>query len=382
MNYSIACPVQFGSGAISQLSNVLGGLGCKHVMFVTDNFVSSQSWYADCKTKLEQANIKVSQYNQCLPDPPDYTIVEIAKQARELMVDGLVAIGGGSVMDAAKGANILINNPGTPADYYFVPPENQKQGFPLVCIPTTAGTGSESTMYSIITDTKNNEKNVLIHPATVAIVDPELTLTAPPSVTANTGMDIFAHSIEAVTAGMRNPYSEALALDSIRRVVKYLPIAVATGSDIEARENLAAASNLAGIAFNSSSTHIGHGIAHVLGVKYHIPHGIGCAMASPETLRWTAEFLPREVKLIGEAMGLTFKGSEDNAEIGKKVADAVLELMAKVGIPPLSKFCKSEEEAVSISGMILADPNVSRCPIPIDLRTIKEIMARIYSAQR
>lgn len=382
MNYGIACPVQFGTGAISQLNNVVTGFGCKHVMFITDDFVSNQMWYANCKTKLEQANIKVSEYKKCLPDPPDYTLVEIADQARALNVDGFVAIGGGSVMDAAKGVNILINNPGGPENYYFVPPEAVNKGLPLVCIPTTAGTGSESTMYSVVTDTKNNEKNILIHSATVALVDPELTVTAPPSVTANTGMDIFAHSIEAITAGMRNPYSEALALDSIRRVVKYLPVAVASGSDMEARENLAAASNLAGIAFNSSSTHLGHGIAHVLGVKYHIPHGIGCALAAPETLRWAADYLPREVKLIGEAMGLIFEGTEDSAEIGKTVADAVLELIAKIGIPSLSEFCKSEEEAISVSGMILADPNISRCPIPIDLRTIKEVMARIYHVQR
>ncbi len=379
--YNMSAPVLFGTGTVTQVGGTTASLGCKHVLLLTDEFVYTQPCYKSCKESLEKAGIKVDEYHKCLPEPPDFVVEEVALLAMECGVDGFVAIGGGSVMDTAKGADLLLNNPGPIENLYLINYELLKPTFPLICVPTTAGTGSECTVFSVITDTKNHVKTILFSPAKMAVVDPALSSSAPASITASTGMDVFAHCIEAVTSKMRSAYTEALALEGICRVVKWLPVAVDNGDNMEARENMSAASNLGGIAINNAYTHLGHGIAHVLGVSLHIPHGVACAMAAPEVLIWSAEYLPEKVLRIGKAMGIDFRGDESPKEIGIKTADKTRELMVKIGIPKLSEYCASEEEAVRYAAMVLGDPQLATTPVPIDLKTIKRIIANIYRAK-
>ncbi len=185
-------------------------------------------------------------------------------------------------------------------------------------VVTTAGTGSESTGIGVVTDTENDIKNSVIGVATLGILDPETTVTVPPETTAYTGMDAFAHAAEAITAKAPNPKSELLASDAIKRIVKYLPIAMEDGNNIEARGNLLLASNFAGIAFNDALVHLGHAIAHSIGAKFHLTHGAVCALALPEVMKYAAQVDASKVKIVGESMGITFNGEESSEQIGGK----------------------------------------------------------------
>ena len=277
--------VLFGEHAADQVGEKTRALGCSKVLCVYDKGVEDAGIVGPVIENLERAGLKVVRYGGVLPDPPDPMVDECGALARKEQVDGVVGVGGGSTLDTAKAVNVLLGNPGSILDYYFRPgAPGHKPGKKLVLIPTTSGTASEVTSVSVITNTKNNTKGGVKGEATVAtlaIVDPLLTLGMPPAITAATGMDTFAHALEAYTSGVRNIMSDVLAEKSIELVARYLPTAVKNGFDIEARTNMSFACMIAGMSFADATPHFGHAFGHTLGAAHHVPHGIGCAIAQP-----------------------------------------------------------------------------------------------------
>lgn len=245
-------------------------------------------------------------------------------------------------------------------------------------VVTTAGTGSESTNVAVVTDTINDVKNSVIGVASLGILDPETTVTVPPETTAYTAMDAFAHAAESITAKEQNPKSELLASDAIRRIVKYLPIAMEDGNNMEARGNLLIASNFAGIAFNDALVHLGHAIAHSIGAKFHITHGAVCALAIPEVMKYAAEISPDKVKIVGESMGLSFEGNETDKEIGEKVASAIREFIKSINIKSLKELGISKEELIDIAPMIFDDPCYNFVPRELTKDEVVDILVNMY----
>jgi alcohol dehydrogenase len=374
--YAQTCPIIYGVGTIGVLGEEVKKLGCTKVMVVSDENVSKLKIYAKGKQSLLDAGLKIIEFTKVIPDPPDYIINEGGDIARAEKVDGIVAIGGGSPMDAAKGINVLVNNPGKVNQYFGNP--FYTPGVPVIMVVTTAGTGSESTSVGVITDTVNNVKNSVIVNATLGILDPEATLDVPPEMTAATGMDAFAHAAEAITAKIPNPKSEALSVDAIKKIMANLPAAMADGTNIKARGNLLVASNFAGIAFNDALVHLGHAIAHSVGAKYHITHGIACALALPEVMKYAAAIDGEKVKIVGEAMGISFSGRESAGEIGEMVAQATRDFIKKVRIKSVKALGISRNDLIAVTPMIFQDACYHFVPKELSKEEVEAILGNIY----
>ncbi|MGI9953134.1 iron-containing alcohol dehydrogenase [Moorellaceae bacterium AZ2] len=369
-------PILFGVGAIEQVGERVKGLGCKKVMLVTDGGLKSAGVVDEVVKHLTSAGLGVVQYDKVPSDAPDYAIEEGASIARAEGVDGIVGVGGGSVLDTAKAVNVLLTNPPPITDYYGVN-VGKNPGKVLVLAPTTSGTGSEVTAISVVSDSRNNKKGGVIGhycTATLAIVDPALTVKLPPALTAGTGMDAFSHAAEALTSGFANPISDIFAERAIQLITKYLPIAVENGSDITARTNMALASLIAGIAFNDALPHFGHAIAHTMGARFHVHHGTACALAIAPVIAHVAALLPDKVRIIGRAMGLDLKDDMPAEELGQQVAAAIKSFSAKVGIPGLKQLNLEKSAVEGIAADVPTDDCANFGPEKMTVETAAKLL--------
>ncbi len=337
-NINHMTPVLFGANMSLRAGNRLRDLGCTKVLCVYDQGVKRAGIPDKIINNIKALGMKVVVYEGVQPDPPDFTIEECAEIGRKAEVDAVVGIGGGSSMDTAKAANLLLTNPSPINRYMGMVRTPMKPGKVLILMPTTSGTGSEVTIYAVLTDSSDHKKKGPAGPlmrATLSIVDPTLTVGMPPSVTADTGMDAFCQSAESLTAGNANPNADMLAERSIALVSQYLPRAVDNGKDLEARTNMSFAATLSGYAFVDANTHLGHCLGHTLGALHHIPHGNACAVAMPEILEFLSETSPDGIRRIGMAMGLKVDGSTSPKVAGRRVRDAVIGLSERIKLRTL-----------------------------------------------
>jgi alcohol dehydrogenase len=351
-NINHMTPVLFGEGTSLQTGERLKTLGCKKVLAVYDKGVKQAGITDKIIESIKEQGIEVAVFDGVKADPPDTMIDEGAEVGRKAGVDGVVGIGGGSTMDTAKTINLLLNNPGKVKDYMGTGKE-LKPGKNLILLPTTAGTGSEVTMFAVITDTADeNKKKGMAGPlvrANLAIVDPMLTVGMPPSITADTGMDAYAHAVEAIMGNNRNPMSDLLGEQAISLVMKYLPKAVKNGKDMEARTEMSYAAMLAGYSFNDSLTHMGHSLGHTLGSIFHIPHGNACGVAMPEIIEYLAEDVPGPIRLIGKAMGLKIKATASPKEAAAQVAEALAAFNKEIGQKTLKELGVKESDLKKVA---------------------------------
>lgn len=381
-NINHLSPVLFGLNMSMRAGMRLKDQGCTSVLFIYDEGIKKAGIPDQIIKNTKALGIKVSVYEGVKADPPDYTVEEAAEIGRRENVDGIVGIGGGSSMDTAKAANILMGNP-SPISRYMGMGGVMKPGKKLILIPTTAGTGSEVTNMAVLTDSRTGRKggpaNNLLR-ATLAIVDPMLTVGMPPSVTGDTGMDAFAHAAEAVTSGQANPMSDLLGEKAISLVCKYLPRAVKDGSDIEARTNMSFAAMCAGYAFNDALTHLGHAIGHTLGSMFHIPHGNACAVAMPEIMEFIAEATPDGIRRVGMAMGLGTDESVSPKDAGKRVRDALRALNKEIGQKTLRQHNIDEASLPAIANRAMAEGLPMFAPKKVDNNDLLNILQKAYSA--
>lgn len=356
-------PVLFGVDTSKQTGERLKMLGCQRVLCVYDQGIKKAGIADQIINIIKAAGIAVVVYEGVQADPPDYTIDEGAAIGRKELVDGVVGIGGGSSMDTAKAVNVMLTNPGSVSDLMKFrpggPPATPRPAKTLVLLPTTSGTGSEVTAVAVLTDSKAHDKKGIGGPvtrATLAIVDPALTVGMPPSITADTGMDVFAHAVSSITANRRNQMSDMLGESAIRILWKYLPIAVRDGKNIEARTQMAFASMAAGYAFQDSMTQLEHAIGHTLGSLYHIPHGNACGVCLGEMTEFDADAVPDGTRLIAGAMGMPTTGTP--AKLGKAVKVAIQKFADSIDQPKLSQMGIPESDLEKIAE-IVAGPGLS-----------------------
>ncbi len=380
-NINLLTPVLFGTDTSLKTGQRLKELGCTNVLVVYDQGVKKAGIPDKIIKSVKEAGIRVAVYEGVKADPPFETLEECAEIGRKEKVDGVLAIGGGSTMDTAKAANILLTNP-SPIKQYTVRGSVMKPGKVLVLIPTTSGTGSEVTSVAVLTDPEEKRKKGIggnVVRATLAIVDPLLTIGMPPSITADTGMDALTHAIEALTANRANPMSDILAEKAISLVMDYLPRVVKDGSDIDARTKMSFAAMIAGYAFNNSNTHLAHAVGHTLGSMYHIPHGNACGVTLPEITEFIADAVPEAIKRVGVAMKLKAIEKASVADAGIRVRDALIDFNQKVGQKTLKQLNIKESALPEIAKTAAAEFLVLSCPKKVSSDDILKMLRSAYT---
>lgn len=313
-----------GGGAVSKVAEVLAQLGLSRPLVVTDPWMASSGTVERCLAPLRAAGINATVFHETVPDPTD-TVVEAGVQAfRAGDYDCLIGFGGGSPMDTAKAIAILAAAPeGAHIRAFKVPAQANDGAVPIICIPTTAGTGSEATRFTVITDTANDEKMLIAGLGALplaAIVDHQLTWTVPPRTVADTGIDSLTHALEAFVSKKANPFSDDYARLAMGLIAPNLRRAHAdalnggTGArDEEAREAMMRGAMLAGLAFSNASVALVHGMSRPIGAHFHVPHGLSNAMLLPAVTRFGLQSaLPRYAE-AARVMGLAGEGEGDQS---------------------------------------------------------------------
>lgn len=332
-------------GAISRTGEALTSMNFKNVLVVTDSFLAKSNMFSKLAKSLESHNITYTVFDDVKPNPIDSECVKVAELGKSLEVDAIIGLGGGSPMDQAKAAAALITNGGTCKDWDGLPLE--KNMLPVICIPTTAGTGSEVTFVAVITDPDRKFKMSVFDPEklrpTLAILDPELTLDLPSNITAFTGVDALTHAIEAYTCKLANPITDAIAINAIKLIMANIYEAVANGSNLEARSNMMTASMMGGMAFINSNVGAVHAISETVGAWYHTPHGIANSIFLPHVFKYNIVANPEKHAYIAKLLGVNIDGKtfEEAAMLG---VDALLALNEKVKIPKLKDMDYMKKE--------------------------------------
>lgn len=343
--FKIANKLITGNGSTSLLPQELRRLGVNNPLIVTDEILQKVGVLDQITTLLEGFSFGV--YTGVKPEP-EITLVEECKEAFiSGKHDGLIALGGGSAIDIAKGVSGYATYQGSIDDLIgtdLVP----EKGTPVIAIPTTAGTGSEVTNISILSDKKAQLKKGMVSDyllPDVAIVAPEMTLTMPKSVTAASGIDALVHAIEAYISVNASPITDALAIGAIKLIAKNLPKAYANPDHIEARENMATASLMAGMAFGNAGVAAVHALAYPLGGRYNIAHGVSNALLLPYVMEWNKISCVEKFRDIAEALGVkvTSLSDEDAADEAVK---AMTRLCHVVNIPKGMRFFNVPEEDI------------------------------------
>lgn len=337
--FQLPTRIEFGNGKVKELSARVKELGGTKALVVTDQGIVKSGILKAVTEVLEAGDIAFTIYDLVKPNPRDTDCMDAYHLAKEAGVDVLIGLGGGSSMDTAKAVGTLLTHGGEIADWYGLN-ALERPITPLICIPTTAGTGSEITFFSVITNTTTKLKmNILdarVAPK-IALLDPELTLTLPAHVTASTGMDALTHAIEAYTCTISEPITDALALYAIDLIVENLPIAVADGSNLEARRNMLAGSLIAGIAFGNSDVGGVHCMAEALGGLYDTPHGVANSMLLPYVFEYNISSNPKKHAIVAERLGASRSGKTDE-ELAMEGVQLLKQLAETVRIPKMKEL--------------------------------------------
>jgi len=326
--------ILFGCGAVSRIGEEAKVLGGNKVLIVCDPGIASTGMVDEVKAILEKSGLSVGVFSEVVPEPPAETVEPCVKMAREGGFDLVVGLGGGSSMDAAKVVSVMAVHPGKVEDL-FEPDRVPGRGLPMIMVPTTAGTGSEATVNAILTDTRDQVKKGIVSRhfmPDVAIVDPEMTLSCPPKVSAASGMDALTHAIESYVSVKATAETRMFALEAIRLCARHLRTAVLNGANIRGREGMARASLYAGISISNAGTALVHAMAYPLGAQFHTPHGVSNALLLPYVMEFNYLGDLESFGDMAEAMEGPLAGlpARQKAEAAVK---AVRQMSIDVGIP-------------------------------------------------
>jgi alcohol dehydrogenase class IV len=312
-----------GGGALGELPALMTRLGLKHPLIVTDPFIAKSGILHKATGLLDGAKMAWAVFEDTVSDPTTEVIGIGVERLREAPYDSLVAIGGGSPIDTAKGMSVLHANGGAMRDYK-VPNDIPEIGLPIIAIPTTAGTGSEVTRFTVITDTETDEKMLVAGLAccpTAAIVDYELTLTMPLRLTADTGIDSLTHAIEAYVSRRANPYTDGLAKNAMGLIARNIRTACAEPDNRAAREAMMLGATSAGMAFSNASVALVHGMSRPIGAFFHVPHGLSNAMLLPEITAYSAPAALDRYADCARAMGVAEEGEGSQSAVARLLAE-------------------------------------------------------------
>jgi choline dehydrogenase len=380
---SIELPTKLvhGPGALARLGEILRELGVERPLLVTDPGVAAAGLVDRALEHLEDPVV----FDGVRPNPDIALVDDGARVYAEADRDSLVGLGGGSSLDTAKAIGVIARHGGSILDYEWGRDPIEHRIPPTVAIPTTAGTGSEVTLWTVITDhdrqIKFNVGGTPLIAAHVALVDPELMVGLPPAVTAATGMDALSHAIECYTCDYHQPFSDAVALQAIELVAEWLRRAVVDGSDLEARTHMAHAATLGGMAYGTESAGAAHAMSQSAGGVHDCPHGALTARVLGPVCEYNAPAAPGRYARIAQGLGVDTSGLTP-LEAALAGVDELYRLTDDVGIPTMEELGFSEDEISMLARIAFADPQTTGNAREVDVAAYEDIYRNAFSRGR
>ncbi len=380
-SFFVPTRIEYGTDKVCQLANEVKGLNSKRPLVITDKGVIKAGILKGIEEQLKENNIQYKVFSDVESNPRDTNVERAVELTKEHKADLMIGVGGGSSMDTAKCVGMLVTNGGKIYDY-FGAYKVKKQGLPLITIPTTAGTGSEVSIWAVVTDTRK-EKHVkeflgspLICP-TVALVDPLLTVGLPPHLTAYTGMDALSHAIEGYVCLVAEPIADAIALSSIQLVTNNLAPAALNGANLEARDNMMLGSLMAGITLGNTDCGAIHCLGHAIGGLHDVHHGLAMAIFMPYGMEYNLGACLERFVEIAKAMGENVNGLS-LWDAARKSIDGVINLSRILRIPTLKDIGIKEQDFEEIAGVAMADLTSEANPRRMTPEDMMEILRDAY----
>ncbi|MDQ0320979.1 alcohol dehydrogenase class IV [Pararhizobium capsulatum DSM 1112] len=371
-NWSYPTAIKFGAGRISELADHCKAVGMKKPLLITDRGLAPMPITQKALDVLEAAGLGRAMFADVDPNPNDKNLEAGVKAFKDGGHDGVVAFGGGSGLDLGKAVAFMAGQTRPVWDFEDIGDWWTRASVagiaPIIAVPTTAGTGSEVGRASVITNSETHTKKVIFHPKflpAVTICDPELTVGMPKVITAGTGMDAFAHCLEAYSSPFYHPMSQGIALEGLRLVKEYLPRAYKDGTDIKARANMMSAAAMGAVAFQKGLGAI-HSLSHPVGAIYNTHHGMTNAVVMPPVLRFNRPAI--EDRIANAAAYLGISGGFDG------FYDYVLKLREELGVPDkLSALGVGTDRIDEMSEMAIVDPTAGGNPVELTLEAAKQL---------
>ena len=367
-----------GEGCFAELGKQAAGYGTRAVLVCGARSLRASGRLEQALADLREAGLTTTVYDAVSGEPTLDIVQEGLDRARAEDAQMIIGIGGGSAMDTAKAIAGLYTHPGTVYKYFDRQRQIEGGGLPWIAVPTTAGTGAEVTKNAVLIDPSHDLKASLRHDAwfaQAALVDPELTLSAPPRVTAASGSDALTQAIEAYTSIGAMPVTDALAIQAIARIGRSLERAYHDGQDILARADMLYGSMLAGMALANARLGGVHGMAHPLGYRYHIPHGLVCGLLLPYTMAYNIDYATDKYAHVARLLGIDTRGIDTHVA-AEKAVERARELVIEVGIPMhLGEFGVKREDFSTIVEESLPSGSLKHNPRPLAARDIEAILA-------
>lgn len=383
MSQSIVLPkfLEVGEGALNRAGDIAIQLGCKRVMIVSDRVMASLGQVDHIREIISQAGLEADVFTDTMPEPTETSILPAVTQAIDGHYDGIIALGGGSVIDSAKAIALLAQYRGRIRDY-SVPNIVTSPIMPLIAIPTTAGTGSEVTRMTIITDESNDEKLLCMGPGLIpsaAIIDFSLTMTAPARITADTGIDALTHAIEAYVSGKSGLFTDQQAILAMKLIAPNLREAVNNPENKQAKEQMMLGATLAGMAFSNASVALVHGMSRPIGAHFHVPHGMSNAMLLPTVTEYSIPAAKERYADCARAMGVADTSTSDDGAVAL-LLEELKQINKDLSVPSMSEFGIDKQAFWSslevMSEQALASGSPNNNPRVPD----KETMIELYKA--
>lgn len=378
--------MRIGAGAIAEVGELVSQLGARRPLIVTDPFMVSTGVAAVVEGHLRDAGLTPAVFSGTVPDPTTASLGAGLAAVRGLDADALVAVGGGSPIDTAKALALLSAQGGEMRDYR-APRVNHLPALPVIAIPTTAGSGSEATQFSVITDSENNEKMLCAGPGflpVAAILDYELTLSKPPRLTADTAIDTMCHAIEAHVSRKANPFASSLALAALAGSGRAIRDTYADGANRAGREALMMASLQAGIAFSNASVTLIHGMSRPIGGNFHIAHGLSNAMLLPIVTRFSIPGAEAEYAQIARVLGAATSATSDSAA-SQALVEWLTELCAELEVPSPARYgiARADWERLipTMAEQAIASGSPANNPVVPSTAEIEQLYALAYDPQ-
>jgi choline dehydrogenase len=383
-SFVIPTAMKHGLGAIATLADEARALGMKRPLVVTDGGIVKAGLLERVRAPLKAARLAHVVYDKVAPNPPIAIVDAGARLYKKEKCDGIIGFGGGSSMDTAKAIGVVAANGGSILDFEWADPQPIKKRIPAtICVPTTAGTGSEVTLWAVITDPARKIKfNVGGTPnigAWLALIDPELTFDLPPAVTAGTGMDALAHAIECYTCAYAQPLPDSVALNAMEYVAKHLRVAFAQGHNIQARYGMSMAAMLGALAYGTESAGAAHAMSQSAGGVHDVPHGALTARLLGPVMEYNYLGEPEKFARIAAALGEDVRGLSV-WEAAERAVEAVYQLTEDVEIPTLTELGFSEVEIPHLAQIAFADPQTIGNPRDLSVRAYEKIWQTAFSS--